>query len=198
MVLDIAGGAARLVVEGLTAPVLDQLRPDPNAPAKSRKPAQTLNLAGAVPVHHGSFAPGEKGQEVRISPSKARYLCLEASDSHQMDPFTTVAEFLLLNGDGHEIPRQNWRVIYADSEELTGDDGAAANAIDGHADTFWHTEWEANKPAHPHHLVIELGREENIGGFRYVPRQDSPNGRIKNYRIHMSVQPFGLLMEPQP
>jgi hypothetical protein len=45
-------------------------------------------------------------------------------------------------------------------------------------------------PAHcplPHTLVLDLGGQYQVDGFRYVPRQDgSPNGTIARYQFYVS------------
>jgi len=49
----------------------------------------------------------------------------------------------------------------------------AAHAIDGHPGTHWHSQFSGNVAKHPHELVIDLGAEFAIRGFRYLARQDS-------------------------
>ena len=72
-----------------------------------------------------------------------------------------------------------------DSEERAKEDGTAENAIDGQTANYWHTEWSAAQPNHPHQLVLDLGKAQVISGFRYVPRQGNASGRIKDYRIYV-------------
>ena len=48
------------------------------------------------------------------------------------------------------VDRSGWKVVYADSEELASD--PAGNVLDGHATTFWHTEWRDASPPHPHEI----------------------------------------------
>lgn len=79
------------------------------------------------------------------------------------------------------------KVVSADSEETAGQDGKAANAVDGDANTFWHTQWSDASPAHPHWIIIELSKETKLKGFTYLPRQDdNPNGMIKDYEFYVS------------
>jgi hypothetical protein len=40
-----------------------------------------------------------------------------------------------------EISKAGWSLKYADSEEVTGEDGNATNAFDDNESTIWHTEW---------------------------------------------------------
>jgi len=69
-----------------------------------------------------------------------------------------------------------WTVT-TDSAELTGENGAASNAIDGNPATIWHTQWQSANPLPPHWLQIDLGASYTVGGMKYLPRQDaSANG----------------------
>ena len=94
-----------------------------------------------------------------------------------------MAELDLLDAGGKTISHDGWTIAYVDSEERTSEDGSAENAMDGQTADFWHTEWSATQPDHPHQLVFDLGKSQSISGFRYVPRQSQGAGRIKDYRI---------------
>src|SRR5215475_12183003 len=86
------------------------------------------------------------------------------------------------------IPQQQFRVVSVDSQELTGEDGAATNAIDGDTATFWHTEWSQRTAPLPHTLVLDLGSQYQVDGFRYLPRQDgNPNGTMAGYQFYVST-----------
>ena len=62
----------------------------------------------------------------------------------------------------------------------------AANVLDGDPATFWHTRWQPQFDPPPHELVIDLGREMPLRAIGYLPRQDSPNGRVAQYRFAIS------------
>jgi hypothetical protein len=85
-------------------------------------------------------------------------------------------------------PEQSiWSLLYTDSEELAGENGAAVNAFDGDVNTIWHTEWSANNPPPPHEIQIDLGASYEVDGFRYLPRQDGGiNGTIADYEFYVS------------
>jgi hypothetical protein len=86
------------------------------------------------------------------------------------------------------------KVVKVDSEETVGEDGKAANAVDGDSSTIWHTQWQDGNPPPPHEIVIELTPPTTIKGFTYLPRQDdSVNGMIKGYEFYVSNdgQDFG-------
>src|SRR5262249_56895444 len=85
------------------------------------------------------------------------------------------------------IPQQQMRVVSVDSQEQSGENGAATHAIDGNVTTRWHTEWFRRTAPLPHMLVLDLGGPYQVDGFRYVPRQDgSPNGTIARYQFYVS------------
>ena len=147
-------------------------------------------LSQSALVKEGSLAEGSAAQDIRFPVTKARYLCLQALSSQNGDDFTTLAELDALDATGKTISRQNWKIVYADSEENFAEGDLADNAIDGNRDTFWHTLWSAPHPSHPHSLVVDLGAAQEISGVRLLPRQDSPNGRIKDYRLYLSPMPF--------
>jgi hypothetical protein len=77
--------------------------------------------------------------------------------------------------------------IYSvDSEETSGEDGAAVNTIDGDQSTIWHTAWSDTTTMHPHEIQIQLDQSYLISGLEYLPRQNSENGRIAQYEIYVS------------
>ena len=88
------------------------------------------------------------------------------------------------------VSRNNWKVVYVDSEENFSEGDQAEKAFDGDPETFWHSLWSAPHTSHPHTLVIDLGAEQEISGVRLLPRQDSANGRIKDYKLYLSTAPF--------
>ena len=96
----------------------------------------------------------------------------------------------LLGHDGWDLPRDGWRILYANSEEIGAEDGSADNVLDSRTETFWHTQWDSAKPEPPHTLVIDLGQVETITGIRYVPRQDQTNGHIREFRFFVSSAAF--------
>src|SRR5215831_16497384 len=88
---------------------------------------------------------------------------------------------------GSLIPQQQFRVVSVDSQELVGENGAATNAIDGNPATIWHTEWFQQTAPLPHTLVLDLGAQYQVDGFRYLPRQDGiDNGTIASYQFYVS------------
>lgn len=110
--------------------------------------------------------------------------------THRLNSLLLVIFLLLLpfNAFAALISTANWRVVYVDSQELVGENGAATNAIDGSSGTFWHTQWLGANPPPPHEIQIDLGQSYDLDGFRYLPRQDgSVNGRVGNYEFYVSA-----------
>jgi hypothetical protein len=62
-----------------------------------------------------------------------------------------------------------------------------ALAGDSDLSTIWHTEYVGASPPYPHELVIDLGSQREALGLLYVPRQDGPNGRVKDFEIRVSL-----------
>jgi beta-galactosidase len=178
-------GPEKPVIAGLEKPILNELRPGKDFTKAQR---QKVNLTLNAPVLEAQFAPGTQTQEVKLpSAAKGRYFCLETLSAFDGQPFAAVAELALLDESGKPLSHESWTIAYVDSEERLQEDGTAENAIDGQITSYWHTEWSAAQPGHPHRLVIDLGKSEAISGFSYAPRQGAANlpGRIKDYRIYV-------------
>jgi beta-galactosidase len=184
VILDLLG-PEKPVAAGLDKPVLNELHPEKDF-ARAHCPKVTLQLDSAKPVLAAQFAPGGQMQEIKFeAPAKGRFFCLESLSAQDGKPFAAVAELDLLDESGKPLSHEGWTIAYVDSEERDQEDGTAENAIDGQTANFWHTEWSAAQPNHPHQLVLDLGKMQTISSFRYVPRQGTGGGRIKDYRIYV-------------
>jgi beta-galactosidase len=170
-------------IAGLAAPILDQLRPELDF-AKARRPEVTLKLNNVAPTFTGTFAAGSETQEIKFpKTATGKFFCLESRNAQDGGPYAAIAELDLLGADGAPLSHNGWTIAYVDSEERTGEDGTAENAIDGQTANLWHSEWQNAKPSHPHRFILNLGSPQTVSGFRYVPRQSAGGGRIKDYRI---------------
>ena len=182
-VLDLLG-PEEATLQGLDKPILNELHPEKDFSRSKRQNAQ-LNLDPEKAIHKGTFASDDQMQTIRFSTAgKGRFFCFEALSSMDNKPYAAIAEMDVLDLNGKAISHQNWTIAYVSSEELTKENGSAENAIDGQTFNYWHSEWGNLKPQYPHYMVVDLGKEENISGFRYVPiANKSLSGRIKDYRI---------------
>ena len=75
----------------------------------------------------------------------------------------------------------------ASSEETSGEDGAAANMLDGDAGSFWHSRWSSAATSYPHVLTFDLGDAEQVAGISYLRRGANQNGPIKGYEVAVST-----------
>lgn len=81
--------------------------------------------------------------------------------------------------------KSKWRVVSFSDQQSS--EGAAADAIDGDPETYWHTQYDPTTIKHPHEIVIDLGDSLEITGFTALPRQDGGvNGRIRKYEFYAS------------
>ena len=193
IVLDLLGPAVDLInpaeatLAGLEKPILDQLHPEFDV--LGRRPVIPRVRVEGEPDRRGTFAPGGDPKEVRFDkPVRARYFSLESLNAQDGKPFASIADLSVLGADGGPIGTQLWTVAGVSSEESEGEAAGATNAIDGQISNFWHTQWQGAQPSHPHWITLDLGREETITGFIYVPRQGTDKdavGRIKDYQVYL-------------
>ena len=186
IVLDLKG-PAEMKVPGLKRPILDMLRV--KAPETHRKDGQNLKLAGETPVHSGTFAKGNGWQEVKFkAPAEGRYLCLDATSNYDGTNIAAIAELDVLDENGRPLPREDWKVVYADSEETRSGNRTADKVYDRQESTFWQT---VDNTAFPHQLIIDLGGQHKVTGLRMLPRAEAgAPGLIKDYKVYVKASDF--------
>ena len=81
------------------------------------------------------------------------------------------------------LPKKDWKIVSATSE------GAPAkSAIDGDANTFWHTHTAAGRQPPPQEIIVDMGKKCELTGLLYLPRQDGcAVGNIDNYAFRVSA-----------
>jgi photosystem II stability/assembly factor-like uncharacterized protein len=84
-----------------------------------------------------------------------------------------------------ELPKNQWTLLYVDSEELNYP-GLATMSFDGDPETIWHTRWSTGSDPYPHEIQVDLGSLFRIYTFTLLNRQDGENGRIKSYELYIS------------
>ncbi|MDR2038323.1 MAG: beta-galactosidase [Bacteroidales bacterium] len=189
IILDIAGPSENKIA-GLRKPILDMLRV--KEAITHRAPGQDLNLKSEKPFYKGTFKSGNGWQDISFGKTvKARYFCLESLNSFGNDDYASIAELEVMGADGKPIDRQNWKIIYADSEETEKANNSADKIYDLQESTFWHTNYSSSPGGHPHQIVIDLGAVYDITGYAYLPRPEKNfPGMIKDYRIYLKEDPF--------
>jgi beta-galactosidase len=175
-------------VLGLREPLLDVMPAAANA--KLRKAGQNLSLTG-TPTGAATFAETDNDPRVDLKGAKGRYLAIKTVEELRSQPYATLAELFAFTPDGKALPRDKWKVLYADSEETDEENGSAKNILDNQPTTFWHTQWGASQPKHPHYVVIDFGESVAIGSLQLLPRRDGgTNGRLRSVSVYLSETAF--------
>lgn len=186
IVLDMKG-PRDLVVTGQTKPILDMLYID--EAETHRKEGQTISLENETPFITGTFKSGNGWQEIKSQTvEKGRFFCLEGLNAHDGSDVAAVAEIDVLDAEGNKIPRTDWKIVYADSEETRSGNRTADKLYDLQESTFWQT---VAGTSYPHHVVIDMGKEYNISGLRILPRaEEGAPGMIKDYKVYVKAGNF--------
>lgn len=84
-------------------------------------------------------------------------------------------------------------IATAGSQEGSGADGNADQAVDGNETTYWHSNWSGSaavKPDIPNNIrnefTIDVGKLRILRKLEYVPRPNNINGRILGYQLYYS------------
>lgn len=186
VVLDLKG-PKKANLKGLSKPLLDVLRV--KVPETHRKEGEHLRLRRQKPVMAAAFNPGNGWQEVKFEKNvRGRYFCLQALSSQDGKNITAIAEWEILGADGKPLSREEWKIRYADSEEIRSGNRTADKIYDLQESTFWRT---VDNVAYPHQLVIDLGEQYTLSGFRYLPRAEKNfPGMIKDYQVYINPEDF--------
>lgn len=178
-------------IRGIRTPILDKLDTS-TTDYINRKNGENLDLTKDSAIYHGTFTKGHDWQQIKFQQSfTARYFCLEALNAYDGKQFASIAELELQGNDGANLPRQHWRIFYADSEETNAANNTASNVFDLQESTIWHTNYSINPTPFPHQIVIDLGEDVSVSGFKYLPRsEENKTGMIKDFRVYFSKTPF--------
>lgn len=82
-----------------------------------------------------------------------------------------------LSREEFDLSRKDWKIL-----NLT--DPKSSHLIDGNPNTAWYQKNDDNTPVD---LTIDMGREVNLNGFRYLPGQDQNSGLISTYQFFVST-----------
>ena len=189
IVLDIVG-PREAVVWGQAEPELNKLQLEQNN--KHNNIGDKPDLNSIVPVCF--TIPGGVSDVLTIepvsgwcdfrfpSPHKGRYLAIEVLSTLKDGDQAAIAEIYLRGADGQRLSRESWTTKYADSEEMNGNH-TGDKVFDLQESTYWQTEKGASTP---HLLVIDLGSEQTVTAFEYLPRaeQGIPGG-LKSFKVYI-------------
>jgi hypothetical protein len=137
------------------------------------------------PVATGTWTDTTAERTVAFAAKVGRYLRLRSLSAVAGRPWASAAELNV--SVAPRVPRLALKVRSVDSQETVGENARAANVLDGNVATYWHTQWKAADPPHPHYLQLDLGRVGSVSCVYYRPRQNSANGRIAGYEVHTST-----------
>lgn len=76
-------------------------------------------------------------------------------------------------------------VKFASSEEATSD--PATRLLDGNPATIWHSMYSVTVAKYPHWIDLDAQETKMLKGLTVLPRQDGPNGDIKDYKVEVSL-----------
>ena len=186
IVLDLLG-PSETVVKGISKPILDMLKE--KAPETHRKDGQNLDLSQEKAVYTGTFKKQNGWQEVKFNADcKGRYFCINAVSNYDGNNLAAIAELDIFDSKGNKISRENWKIAYADSEETRSGNYTADKIYDLQESTYWQT---VDNTSYPHQIVIDLGKEYSVSGFRMLPRAESgAPSIIKDYSIYIKSVDF--------
>ncbi|QRY59689.1 hypothetical protein BCY89_19030 [Sphingobacterium siyangense] len=88
-------------------------------------------------------------------------------------------------GDRDLLTRTGWSIVGVSSEQSGY---AAANALDGNKNSYWHTSW-SNATPHPHFIAVKTGANAvTAAGLAIDTRLDNTGngGKIKDFKIEIS------------
>ena len=151
-------------------------------------PTLTLSLTGLPANVPYTFTPatlsGSGSSTLTISPNGSSttgtfLLTISANDGTQVRNETV--SLTITNA----VPKTNWKLVFADSQETQCENGAAVNGFDANTITKWHTQYCPSTSPLPHEVQIDMGTGYLTNGFRYLPRQDGgTHGRIGQYEFY--------------
>ena len=171
------------------------IRPVSNTSNKTLVNAANVSLGGATPLTLTRDAEGnvtiasdnaDKTIYYKVGNGKAtRYTApVNLRDGGTITAWAKGTEWLTTTQTFARIEAIPLTVVYASSVE--SGEGDADHLTDGNPDTYWHTMYSVTVANYPHWVDFDCGSVKSIKGFTYLPRQDSGNGNIKNYRIQVS------------
>ncbi len=154
----------------------------PHSPVIERDGAGMVTLSSSTPWAKMLYAVGDGQPQLYTAPFKLEEGRVRAWALAGTNGFAATLSgersFPLIKGQG------DWKVYTASSEEP--DVGFAHFAIDGNADTHWHTSYTNGLPDFPHSIAIDMGARMKFSGFVYTPRMDSDKGLIHRYAFSVS------------
>lgn len=164
-----------------------------NGIAYDTQPASVLTLQGTEGISY--IFVGDRWQDPDLAESKT--IMFPVTFNGNSINFTYREQFDLNFATGQwrdtdtkhtRVPKDNWKIVGVSSQEINGENGAAANAIDGNKNTKWHTKYSGGVSPAPHFIEVDMGDTYEVEGFLCTSRMDnSTNGIIRPYVFLVSM-----------
>ncbi|MFD7026639.1 discoidin domain-containing protein [Streptomyces sp. NPDC059917] len=138
-------------------------------------------LVGITPLL-GVASTGRAGRDPAPRPAPVPFDQQTAKQS----PHHGVAPANAMEPTAPLLDRTGWTATASD-EETSGENGRAANVLDGNAATIWHSKWSGTPAPLPHAITIDMHRTVVVSALLYQPRTNGPNGRVGEYGISLSA-----------
>ncbi len=104
----------------------------------------------------------------------------------QQSPHHGIAPANAMEPTAPVLARTGWTAAASD-EETAGENGRAANVLDGDTGTLWHSKWSATPAPLPHTITIDMHRTAVVSALVYTPRTNGANGRVGEYTLSVSA-----------
>ncbi|MEU3424050.1 discoidin domain-containing protein [Streptomyces gardneri] len=138
-------------------------------------------LVGLTPwLGVASTGPGGRGPTPRPVPGAFEQQAAKVSPHHGVAPANAMEPTAPM------LARTGWTATASD-EETVGENGRAANVLDGDAATIWHSRWSGTPAPLPHSITVDMHRTTVVSALVYQPRTVGANGRVGEYSISVSA-----------
>lgn len=176
-------------VAGLNQPILDENGKDKNARVREKRDyTKQPRLDQGDVIFSGKMEKKQGWQDYSFRNAVTlRHLCFESLTSYD-DRFSCISEIDLLDADGSPVAKDNWKVVYVNTEQEG--EGYSDQMIDDDVNTYWHSQWQGEQPKHPHRIIIDLGEIRTVKGFRIRQRNPEAAGCVKDFRLYGRPQFF--------
>ncbi|MFF3212728.1 discoidin domain-containing protein [Streptomyces sp. NPDC002886] len=109
-----------------------------------------------------------------------------AEETAQQSPHHGVAPANAMEPTAPVLDRTGWTAAASD-EETAGENGRAANVLDGDTGTLWHSKWSGTPAPLSHSVTIDMHRTAVVSALVYTPRTNGANGRVGEYTLSVSA-----------
>lgn len=178
-------------IQGLTEPILDSLGDDPNAIQRPKRDlSKTPIMESGDVILRGTMAQKDGWQTFELqNTATLRHLGLEVFSSYD-STYSCLSELELLDTEGKSLKKDNWKVVYVNTEEVQGNEGFAEHLFDGDLKTYWHSQWQGKHQAFPHRVIIDLGEISTVKAIRLRQRDPKMAGNVKDFVLYGRPQFF--------